>query len=72
MERAAAVVVAGIGLVLLALAALVFAGPDADARSGGVELAALVTRPPLPTSGPAAAGDARRRAATQTSTSSDR
>ena len=44
MERAAAVVVAGMGLVLLALAALVFAGPDADDRSGGVELAALVTQ----------------------------
>src|SRR5687768_17282609 len=52
MERAAAVVVAGMGLVLLALAALVFAGPDADDRSGGVEVAALVTRPSLPTSGP--------------------
>ena len=52
MERAAAVVVAGMGLVLLALAALVFAGPDADVRSGGVELAALVTRPLLPASGP--------------------
>jgi outer membrane protein OmpA-like peptidoglycan-associated protein len=48
MERAAAVVVAGIGLVLLTLAALVFAGPDGDGRPGGVEVAALVTRPSVP------------------------
>jgi outer membrane protein OmpA-like peptidoglycan-associated protein len=49
MERAAAVVVAGTGLLLLALAALVFAGPDVADRSGGVELAAVVTGTPRPT-----------------------
>lgn len=55
MERAAAVVVAGIGLVLLTLAALVYAGPDVVPRSGGVELAAVVSRPlPVPASGPTA------------------
>src|SRR4051794_38589446 len=53
MERAAAVVVAGIGLVLLTLAALVYAGPDVVPRTEGVELAAVVTRPRQPVDGPA-------------------
>jgi len=53
MERAAAVVVAGIGLVLLTLAALVYAGPDVVPRTGGVELAAVVTRPRPPVAGSA-------------------
>ena len=53
MERAAAVVVAGIGLVLLTLAALVYAGPDVVPRTGGVELAAVLARPRQPAVGPA-------------------
>ena len=53
MERAAAVVVAGIGLVLLTLAALVYAGPDVVPRTGGVELRAVVARPRQPAVGPA-------------------
>ena len=53
MERAAAVVVAGIGLVLLTLAALVYAGPDVVPRTGGVELEAVVARPRQPVVGPA-------------------
>src|SRR5829696_8156000 len=52
MERAAAVVVAGIGLVLLTLAALVYAGPDGVPRTGGVELAAVVSRPRQPVAVP--------------------
>ena len=53
MERAAAVVVAGIGLVLLTLAALVYAGPDVVPRTGGVEVAAVVARPRQPVVGSA-------------------
>ncbi|MEA3217792.1 MAG: OmpA-OmpF porin, family [Acidimicrobiia bacterium] len=45
MERAAAVVLGGIGLVLLTLAAVVLGGPDQARVDGRVELAAVADRP---------------------------
>lgn len=45
MERAAAVVLGGIGLVLLTLAAVVLGGPDQARVDGRVELAAISDRP---------------------------
>jgi outer membrane protein OmpA-like peptidoglycan-associated protein len=45
MERAAAVILGGIGLVLLTLTAVVLAGPSQARQVGRVELAALANRP---------------------------
>jgi outer membrane protein OmpA-like peptidoglycan-associated protein len=47
MERAAAVVVGGIGLVLLALAAMTVVGNDPEPSGGGVDLAVFATTAPV-------------------------
>jgi outer membrane protein OmpA-like peptidoglycan-associated protein len=47
MERAAAVLVGGIGLVLLILAAVAVVGDDPDRSGGGVDLALFATTAPM-------------------------